>query len=49
MTFSGHEKDKVNTLKMSEGKDGQDYEDVKIPVGLERRIMGEIFKGWLNL
>lgn len=34
---------------MSEGKNGRDYEDVKIAVGLERWIMGEIFGGWFNL
>lgn len=30
-------------------KDGRDYEDRKIVGGLERRVMGEVFKRWFSV
>lgn len=50
MILGGQEKGHVHRLKtVGVAKDGRDYEDRKTVGGLERRVMGEVFKRWFSV
>lgn len=50
MILGGQEKGHVHRLKtVGVAKDGRDYEDRKTVGGLERRVMGEVFKRWFSM